>query len=134
MRQGPTQIGILAIFLVIISVFLAVLATLSLSTADADLRLSEKSADTTEKAYMRESAGQEWLAQVDAALASGKALSDMPDTETKDNTTVKVFTDNTNISLVVGLKEDGNGGYEIAYWKTVTDWTPDTSIGDLWKG
>ncbi|NLU25363.1 MAG: hypothetical protein GXW99_11790 [Clostridiales bacterium] len=133
MKQNPKQIGIICVLLVTVTVCLGALAVLSLTTADADKRLAERSLEVTQRTYSREQAAQVWLAQADAQLKNGTALTDLPDTRTQDGVTVKVIAWQEE-SLAIGLTDDGADGYRIIFWKPVTDWEPDTDIGTLWAG
>ena len=66
--QQPVKTGALTILLVVMSICLAALAVLSLTTAAADRKLAERSGETTRTTYALELAGQQWLAQLDALL------------------------------------------------------------------
>lgn len=75
---GPT---IITIFVVL---SLTTLGTLALTTAQADLRLTEKTAAYEVEYYQADSLGEEFLAQVDEILAepsSAQALKALPETE-----------------------------------------------------
>jgi len=134
MKQNPKQIGLICVLLVTMTVCLAVLAVLALTTADADKRLAERSLAVTQRSYTQEQAAQTWLAEADARLKNGTALSDLPDTETRNGVTVKVIAGQEGENLVIGLTDDGAGSYRIVLWKPASDWTPDTDRGTLWAG
>ncbi len=70
--HGSVRIGPISLFTLIIILCLAVLAVLSLTTARAELSITERQAATTET-YALETAGQEFVAAVDAALAEGRS-------------------------------------------------------------
>ena len=75
---GPT---IITIFVVL---SLTTLGTLALTTAQADLRLTEKTAAYEMEYYLTDSLGEEFLAQVDEILAEpspSQALEALADTE-----------------------------------------------------
>lgn len=75
---GPT---IITIFVVL---SLTTLGTLALTTAQADLRLTEKTAAYEMEYYQADSLGEEFLAQVDEILAEpspAQALEAIPETE-----------------------------------------------------
>lgn len=67
--HGSVRIGPISLFTLIIILCLAVLAVLSLTTARAELSITERQAQTTTETYALETAGQEFVAAVDAALA-----------------------------------------------------------------
>ena len=69
--HGSVRIGPISLFTLIIILGLAVLAVLSLTTARAELSITERQAQTTTETYALETAGQEFVAAVDAALAEG---------------------------------------------------------------
>lgn len=69
--HGSVRIGPISLFTLIIILCLAVLAVLSLTTARAELSVTERQAQTTTETYALETAGQEFVAAVDAALAEG---------------------------------------------------------------
>jgi hypothetical protein len=65
------RIGPISLFTLIIILCLAVLAVLSITTARAELSITERQAATTTETYQLEVQGQEFVAAVDGALASG---------------------------------------------------------------
>ena len=69
--HGSVRIGPISLFTLIIILCLAVLAVLSLTTARAELSITERQAQTTTETYALETAGQEFVAAVDAALTEG---------------------------------------------------------------
>ncbi len=71
--HGSVRIGPISLFTLIIILCLAVLAVLSLTTARAELSITERQAQTTTETYALETAGQEFVAAVDAALAEGRS-------------------------------------------------------------
>lgn len=71
--HGSVRIGPISLFTLIIVLCLAVLAVLSVTTARAELSITERQAATTTETYQLEDVGQHFLANVDAALAQGDA-------------------------------------------------------------
>lgn len=71
--HGSVRIGPISLFTLIIILCLAVLAVLSVTTARAELSITERQAATTTETYELESAAQRFVADVDAALAAGDA-------------------------------------------------------------
>ena len=68
--HGSVRIGPISLFTLIIILCLAVLAVLSITTARAELSITERQAATTTETYQLEVQGQEFVAAVDGALAS----------------------------------------------------------------
>lgn len=134
MKQNTKQIGILGVLLLAVTVCLAVLAVLALTTAEADRRLAERNREVTVETYAQEREAQLWLSEADGQMKSGTALAALPGTQTQDGITLKVLQDGENGAFVIGLTDDGAGSYRIVLWKPVTDWTPNTEIGTLWAG
>ena len=71
--HGSVRIGPISLFTLIIILCLAVLAVLSLTTAPAQPPTTDRHAHTTTETYALETAGQEFVAAVDAALAEGRS-------------------------------------------------------------
>ena len=71
--HGSVRIGPISLFTLIIILCLAVLAVLSVTTARAELSITERQAATTTETYELESAAQRFVADVDGALAAGDA-------------------------------------------------------------
>ena len=64
MKNTPIRLGLLALLLTIISICMAVLAMLSVSSSHADLRLSERFAQSVKTRYELEEEGQLFLKQM----------------------------------------------------------------------
>ena len=69
--HGSVRIGPISLFTLIIVLCLAVLTALSVTTSLAELSTTERQAATTTETYQLESVGQQFVADVDAALAEG---------------------------------------------------------------
>ena len=69
MESRPVRLGWLSLLLTVIILCLATLSVLSFSTARADLALAQKQARQAQSVYALECAGQQWLAELVAALA-----------------------------------------------------------------
>lgn len=74
--HGSVRIGPISLFTLIIVLCLAVLAVLSVTTSLAELSTTERQAATTTETYQLEDVGQQFVANVDAALAQGDAAVD----------------------------------------------------------
>lgn len=68
--HGSVRIGPISLFTLIIILCLAVLSVLSLTTARAELSVTERQAATTTETYQLESAAQIFVAEVNAALSA----------------------------------------------------------------
>lgn len=110
MNHVPIKLGPLALLLTVVSICLAILAILTLSTARADLALAEKYADTVKTRYALEAEGQKFLAEAE------------PGAE-------QTF-EQDGMRLIVALNEDR----EVIRWTIEKEWTENDDIGDLWSG
>lgn len=72
-RQGSVRIGPISLFTLVITLCLAVLAVLSVATANAQWSLASRQASFTQDDYRNERAGQELLARIDAVLANARS-------------------------------------------------------------
>ncbi|MBO4330989.1 MAG: hypothetical protein J5827_02825 [Oscillospiraceae bacterium] len=126
MKQTPIRLGPLALLLTIISICLTILAILTFTTARADLRLAEKFADTVQARYELERAGQEYLARLDA----GQETPPEPD----ETGVRRVDLEHGGYKLHIGLREDGQGGWELVTWLQEKTWEQDDTLDNLWSG
>ena len=69
--HGSVRIGPISLFTLIIVLCLAVLTVLSVTTSLAELSTTERQAATTTETYQLEAVGQQFVADVDAALTRG---------------------------------------------------------------
>ena len=69
--HGSVRIGPISLFTLIIVLCLAVLTVLFRTTSLAELSTTERQAATTTETYQLESVGQQFVADVDAALTRG---------------------------------------------------------------
>jgi Na+-transporting methylmalonyl-CoA/oxaloacetate decarboxylase gamma subunit len=67
-----TTMGIASVIAILVVLVLIVFAALSIVTAKADLKLSQKTAESTEAFYIADSAAEEKLAKVAAAAKGGE--------------------------------------------------------------
>lgn len=77
--HGSVRIGPISLFTLIIILCLAVLAVLSLTTARAELSITERQAATTTETYQLERVGQTFLSEVDSALKQGDLTAVLPE-------------------------------------------------------
>ena len=130
MNRPPVRLGPLALLLSVISICLAILAILTVSTARADLRLAEKTAATVSARYELEEQGQRLLSELpsdmNAPLPAGwEAGTDGSLSRTLEN-------EESRLHIVLRPAEDG--GYVIAEWVHDREWASDGLIHNLWNG
>ncbi|MBR3265204.1 MAG: hypothetical protein IKI61_04485 [Erysipelotrichaceae bacterium] len=118
MKNTPMRLGLLALLLTIISICMAVLAMLSVSSASADLRLSNRFAKSVRTRYELEEEGMLFL----------KQMNDAPKDEIINKDIEK---DGFILSVELELKDDE---YIIRNWKIKKTWEESTKIDNLWKG
>ncbi|MEG2024523.1 MAG: S4A5 electrogenic sodium bicarbonate cotransporter 4 [Gordonibacter sp.] len=146
-RRGSVRIGPISLFTLIITLCLAVMAVLSVTTAQATYVAAERQALFTSDTYANERAAQEFTAKVDAALASVRAAGGgqaearaaveriLPAGAKLDETTVRAeFTAESGRTLNVELIIEANATYRITAWKATTLWTDDSAGKTLWSG
>lgn len=68
-REGSVRLGMVGLLMLVIAICLAVLGALALVTAHGDAVLSERHADSVDRAQRAEAAAQELLAETDDWLA-----------------------------------------------------------------
>lgn len=145
--RGSVRMGPISLFTLVIVLCLAVLGVLAITTAQATFAAAEKQALFTTDTYMNETAAQEFVAEVDAALASVReeggdyaeareAVQEiLPADATFENATVSVtFTADSGRILDVQLTIRQDATYEITTWKATTEWTNTDSGETLWSG
>lgn len=133
MRRKPMRLGVLAVLLLVISVCLATLAVLTISTSQADLRLAERYADTTRQQYQREQAGQTFLREAEQALEAGVPL-DTLDGVTESEGVYEKTISLGNAALHVGIRPEETGGLTVVRWETDAQWVPREPARRLWDG
>ena len=131
MKQTPVKLGPLALLLTVISICLTMLAILTFTTARADLRLSEKYAQTVETRYALEREGQEFLRELSETDPADWGLMDW---EKDADGICWISFEKDNTSLRIGFRPDREKGYTLVSWRQETGWAEDDSIGDLWDG
>ena len=126
MKHTPIKLGPLALLLAVISICLTTLALLNVSTAKADVRLAQKFADTVKTRYALETEGQELLERLYAGERDGWD-------EYEDGTLWRAV-EKDGVTLQIGLRDDGRGGYTVLNWTQEKEWEQDPRIADLWDG
>ena len=145
--RGSVRIGPISLFALVIILCLAVMAVLSVTTAQATYAAAERQASFTADTYANERAGQEFAADIDAALApvraAGGGLAEalaavraaLPADAELDGSTVKAeFTSDSGRALAVVLQIHADATYSVASWKATTLWTESGAGETLWSG
>lgn len=145
--RGSVRIGPISLFALVIILCLAVMAVLSVTTAQATYAAAERQASFTTDTYANERAGQELVADVDAALAPVRAAhgglaealsavrAALPEGAELDGSTVKAeFTADSGRTLAVVLEICADATYSVASWKATTLWTENGAGETLWSG
>lgn len=126
MKQVPIKLGPLALLLTVISICLTVLSILNFTTAQADLRLAEKYAETVSTRYALEVEGQELLRELQN---SDPALMDM----TRDAAgRWHADLERDGAHLRIAVKKAGDG-WQVVEWGQEKEWQEDTSL-NVWGG
>ena len=114
MESRPVRLGWLSLLLTVIILCLATLSVLSFSTARADLALAQKQARQAQSVYALECAGQQWLAELDAALAQAGDTAEL-DALLPHGTA----REGPGVSAVL---EGADGGYRVIQWQQSAEW------------
>ena len=148
-KLAGIRIGPITILVFVITLCIAVLATLSVTTARANTASTERQISFTNDVYANETAGQTMLSLVDAALANGTDevrtnLSTIEkETQTvarpgsatvtlSGNTLNALFETDSGRQLIVEL-ELSESTYKIVKWKTAMNWKEESNE-KLWAG
>lgn len=131
----PVRTGAMTLLITAVLICLAVLAVLSLATARADLAMAERSLSGLQSRGTAEQRGQEYLAQLDAALKQGTAL---PEAAVQEDGSIRaeLTLEDGTLRIVVQPKEpdrEDPAAYRILSWKFDSSWEPDQTL-DLWNG
>ena len=137
MRHKELRLGSITLLFTVVVLCVTALCALTVATAHADAAVAEKYATQVSAYYETESAGQAWLADVDAALTQkGAALSqsDLPEGCTLEAGRISAKLDTQNgRTLTVSLRLAGDR-YQITCWQNTAAWQEDSEIGGLWQG
>lgn len=131
MRETPVRLGPLSLLLAVISICLAVLAVLNMTTASADLRLAERYAQTVTARYALEKQGQEALLEL-----SGTESADWQSMgwEQEADGIYQKRLENDGTFLQIRIAEQENGEAVVLTWKQEKEWEEDDRIENLWSG
>ena len=131
MRETPVRLGPLSLLLAVISICLAVLAVLNMTTASADLRLAERYAQTVTARYALEKQGQEALLEL-----SGTESADWQSMgwEQEADGIYQKRLENDGAFLQIRIAEQENGKAVVLTWKQEKEWEEDDRVENLWSG
>ena len=124
MKHVPIRLGPLALLLAVISICLTILAVLSFTTGQADLRLAQRYADTVKERYALEAEGQQFYADVCRGNDLQSGLPAVSETIEGEN----------GLRLAIELKQNAQGSYDITSWKFLRDWEENTDLDNIWTG
>lgn len=130
----PIRTGALTLLIALTAVCLAVLAVLSFTTAQADLSLAEKSLERFSQDAALENEGQQWLAQLDAALAAGQDAAALGQID-EDGALTMTLTGEEGRTLTIAAlpTPQGPGRYALTRWQYGQQRDFDTGP-QLWDG
>lgn len=144
---SSVRIGPISIFSLIIILCLAVLSVLTIATAQASFALADKQARFNSDTYVNEVAAQEFLADLDAKLASSRASGAthaqtleavkkaLPEGASIEGDTVEVqFVTDSGRMLTVTLEITSANRYRISQWSATTQWEAQSSESGVWTG
>lgn len=144
--RGSVRIGPISLFALVIILCLAVMAVLSVTTAQATYAAAERQASFTADTYANERAAQEFTANVDAILSTARsseagaaaAIEEiervLPEASIEGSTVRAKFTTGSGRSLAIELEINENATYTITSWKATTLWTENGADETLWSG
>ncbi|MDR2157424.1 MAG: hypothetical protein LBO81_06575 [Clostridiales Family XIII bacterium] len=135
-----TTMGVTSIIAILVILVLIVFSALSITTAKADLTLSEKTAAATGDFYKADAVAEEKVAEVDAAVRAGPGWQDrlreagyaVTPGVSGDTVTYEVGI-NSQKTLKVALTVAVDGRIDRTLWQTLPtgEWEPDLDVGDL---
>lgn len=163
LHQGDkVRIGPVSIITLIAVICMAVLAVLAASTSNATAAISERQANANQLLYLNESAGQEFVAGIDDALAGVRAQGGSATdgaqavqreldaicqqareatdgrvdctANVEDTTVTAEFVCENTRRLTVAVTIRDNATYRIDEWKTASAQQAPPSAGTLWQG
>lgn len=140
-QESAHGLGVISIFLIFAVLCLTVFATLAVSSARADLRLSQKNADYIKNYYAATARCAEFMRQAnDAFLSGGTAIAPgVAEGDRINYDMVFKIDENSRLHAVFAVAADGadssTGGYEIMTFEIVAGelaGEPDQSL-NVWQ-
>jgi hypothetical protein len=126
--RSAIGVGIATLVTIMVAVLLTTFSVLTLVTASADLRLSNKTVESAENYYAADGAAEQWLADLDAFLEQNPSSTEADFTAagfqvtTTEEGSLKAsqeFSIDENRSLVVEVALDVDGSWDILKWQSV---------------
>lgn len=134
MSRTPIKLGPVALILTVISICLTTLSILTFSTAQADLRLAEKYADTVTERHALMDRGEIFLRDAANAAKNNVSWDTLPDVSTDETGVSWYETEDGEMKLTIGIVPDDEKGYEIVAYRITKEWSQDLDPGNLWTG
>jgi hypothetical protein len=140
MRHKELRLGSITLLFTVVVLCVAALCALTVATAHADEAVAGKYADQVEAYYVAERAGQEWLSQVDAAIAQKGARlsqSDLPEGTALQDGKISAALEPGNsrrLTVELELTDGAQGRYRILCWENAEIWQEEKDLGNLWNG
>lgn len=143
-RQGSVRIGPVSILVLIIILCLAVMAVLTLITAEAEESITARQEESVTALYANEAEAQTFLAQLDKALAQARSSNAsvqaalgtlaLPEDTVYENGILKVaFVQDDGRRLDIELSMPNTAGYEIMAWRASTEWNEEDPDKIFWS-
>lgn len=107
------------ILLLVTLLCVIVLLVLNLSIATANMRMSDRYAETVKYQYELEMQGQTWLSEVD-----GKLQGDVS----------KIIGDENKRHLLINIEKDTSDNYVITEWKIKAPKLKEETLDNIWEG
>lgn len=143
-QQGAVRIGPISILVLITILCLSVMAVLTLVTADAEETITNRQVESTTAFYANETEAEEFLAQLDNALAQARSSNgsvasaldtlSLPDGATYEQGILTAsFVQDSGRRLDIELSIPSVAGYEIVAWRSSTEWNEDDPDKIFWS-
>jgi hypothetical protein len=125
--RSAIGVGLSTLVTIMVAVLLTTFSVLALVSARADLKLSNKVVESTQSYYTADSQAEQWLANLDAVVATGHpdlveglTLAGYTATAIEDGRVLvaEVFFLDTNRDLVVEVAFDSAGNRDILRWQS----------------
>lgn len=141
---GSIRVGPITVVAFVIILSMAVLAVLSVTTANANSRQADRQQASIAGTYALDAQGQEFLAELDGMLDEAAEAGTGRDEAAAqaaarlgaeaDGSTISASLSNTDgRTLRIELSIDDDLTYSVTRWSTTTDWTAGNQ-GKLWSG
>jgi hypothetical protein len=130
----PLRGGMLTLLVTVILICLSVLAVLALCTARVDRNLAQRQQDQLQKDAAAETAGQQWLAEVDAALKTDGMLPDSAQKQVDGTIRAQLALDSERtLEITIRPLQGQTERYRVLQWQISRDWDA-AQKWNLWNG